>query len=253
MRPIACFPEELTIVTGEAVGPMLSEVLARRAVGWPRPSVVRELSQLLYRVGAWLKAAQAALPEDRPLDREAMRTYLDKRFTDLEAPGVIRLTTSGRDAIARYRDRLLRDASAEGLRPVWIHADFCPENIITRGGDITVLDFMMAKTGTIYHDLAHLFMHLEAMQVKPWFRPAVVARLQRDLMAGFEPGLTVEPAALRPDAAPACRLSPPDPSGSRRGQSRPAVPRAVCMGVIAAGWPRSPGSATKAGLGEYPR
>jgi hypothetical protein len=50
---------------------------------------------------------------------------------------------------------------------------------------------MMAKTGTIYHDLAHLSMHLEAMQVKPWFRPAIVARLQRDLMAGFEPGLTV--------------------------------------------------------------
>ena len=191
VRPIACFPEELAIVTGEAVGPMLSQVLARRAAGWPRPSVVRELSQLLYRVGAWLKAAQDALPEDHPLDREAMRTYLDKRFTDLETTGAIRLTTSGRDAIARCRDRLLRDATAEGLRRVWIHADFCPENIITRGGDITVLDFMMAKTGTKYHDLAHLFMHLEAMQVKPWFRPAIVARLQRDLMAGFEPGLTV--------------------------------------------------------------
>jgi hypothetical protein len=191
VRPIACFPEELAIVTGEAVGPMLSEVLARQAVGWPRPSVVRELSQLLYRVGAWLKAAQAALPEDHGLDREAMRAYLDKRFTDLEATGVIRLTKSGRDAITRYRDRLLREAGAEALRAVWIHADFCPENIITRGGDITVLDFMMAKTGTLYHDLAHLFMHLEMMQVKPWFRPAIVAGLQRDLMAGFEPGLTV--------------------------------------------------------------
>ena len=57
---------------------------------------------------------------------------------------------------------------------MWIHADFCPENIITRAGDITVLDFMMAKTGTIYHDVAHLYLHLEAMKVKPWFRPAVV-------------------------------------------------------------------------------
>ena len=225
VRPIACFPEELTIVTGEAVGPMLSEVLARRAVGWPRPSVVRRTSRLLYRVGAWLKAAQAALPEDHRLDREAMRTYLDKRFTDLEAHGRDPI-----DDIWPRRHRTLPRSALPGRQrrgpsSVWIHADFCPENIITRGGDITVLDFMMAKTGTIYHDLAHLFMHLEAMQVKPWFRPAVVARLQRDLMAGFEPGLTVRPAALRADAAPACRLSSPDPSGSRRGQSRPAVPR----------------------------
>ena len=73
---------------------------------------------------------------------------------------------------------------------MWIHADFCPENIITRGDEVTVLDFMMAKTGTAYHDLAHLFMHLEAMKVKPWFVPGVIGRLQRELLAGFEPGLT---------------------------------------------------------------
>ncbi len=101
-----------------------------------------------------------------------MRTYLDRRLAELETTGVIRLTASGRDAIERYRDRLLLDVSAEGLRSVWIHADFCPENIITRGDEVTVLDFMMAKTGTVYHDLAHLFMHLEAMKVKPWFGPA---------------------------------------------------------------------------------
>ena len=65
VRPIACFPEELAIVTGEAVGPTLSAVLAGTAGGWPRASTVRELSTVLYGVGAWLKAAQAALPEDR--------------------------------------------------------------------------------------------------------------------------------------------------------------------------------------------
>ncbi len=226
VRPIACFPEELAIVTGEAVGPMLSEVLARRAAGWPRRSVVRELSQLLYRVGAWLKAAQDALPEDHPLDREAMRTYLDKRFTDLETTGAIRLTKSGRDAIERYRDRLAAGVGPEGFRPVWIHADFCPENIITRAGEITVLDFMMAKTGTVYHDVAHLFLHLEAMQGKPWFRPAIVSRLQRDLMAGFEPGLTVSRPlfSLMLLQHVVCHLL--TLQAPVAGQSRPAVPRA---------------------------
>ena len=86
----------------------------------------------------------------------------------------------------------MRDAGAEEFRPVWIHADFCPENIITRASEITVLDFMMAKTGTVYHDVAHLYLHLEAMKVKPWFRRAVVDELQRGLLAGFEPGLDAQ-------------------------------------------------------------
>ena len=61
--------------------------------------------------------------------------------------------------------------AASDLGPQWIHADFCPDNIIVGDGEVTVLDFMMAKTGTVYHDVAHLYMHLDAMKVKPWFRP----------------------------------------------------------------------------------
>ena len=192
VRPIACFPEEMALVTGEVLGPTLAQVLAHRAAGWPRAAVARELSNLIRQAGAWLKAAQAGLPEEREVSLEAMRTYLDRRLDDLEASGTIRLTKSGRSAIERYRDRLISEVGTETIRPVWIHADFCPENIITRDGEITVLDFMMAKTGTVYHDVAHLFMHLDSMKVKPWFRPAVIDTLQRDLLTAFEPGLAVD-------------------------------------------------------------
>jgi hypothetical protein len=189
VRPIACFPEDLAIVTGEAAGPTLSEVLARGAAGWPGPTASRRMSALLRRSGAWLRAAQAALPQDRAIDVETMRAYLDRRLAELEMSGPVRLTRAGRSAVERYRDRLMRDLGRESFHPVWIHADFCPENIITADGQITVLDFLMARSGTVYHDAAHLFMHLDSMKVKPWFRSAVIDRLQRDLLEGFEPGL----------------------------------------------------------------
>jgi Phosphotransferase enzyme family len=167
-------------------------VLDRGAAGWPGGAASRTMSALLHRSGAWLRAAQAALPQDRAIDVESMRSYLDTRLAELETTGPVRLTRAGRSAVERYRDRLMGDLGSESLRPVWIHADFCPENIITGDGEITVLDFLMAKSGTVYHDVAHLFMHLDSMKVKPWFRPAVIDGLQRDLLAGFEPGLEPE-------------------------------------------------------------
>ena len=192
VRPIACFPEDLALVTGEAVGPTLSQGLSSKAVRWSGTAAVEEISRAVRLVGAWLKTAQAALPGGPDVSPDTMRRYLDTRLDILEANGPIHLTKSGRSAIERYRDHLLGSIAAQDLRSVWIHGDFCPDNIIIRTGQATVLDFLMAKTGTVYHDVAHLYMHVDSMKVKPWFRPAVIERLQRDLLTGFEPGLEAD-------------------------------------------------------------
>lgn len=189
VRPIACFPEDLAIVTEEADGRTLSEILSSRAAGLRRRRSVDELGAILRTTGAWLKAAQAALAPDRDVSPDRMRAYLDTRLSDLESGGPVRLTRHGRATIEAFRDRLLAAAAAD-LRAVWIHADFCPENIIVCDGRVTVLDFTMAKGGTIYHDLSHLYLRLDAMKAKPWFLASVVDRLQRDLLDGFEPGLS---------------------------------------------------------------
>jgi Phosphotransferase enzyme family len=197
VRPIACFPEELAIVTEQAPGPTLADVLAR-AAGWPSEQVLGELVGVLRHVGAWLRAVQAALPQDSDLSISRMRAYLDARLDDLERTGPFRLTPDGRRRVAEYREQLIHDALARAgnagsagdrLRAVWIHADFCPENVIARDGRITVLDFTMAKTGTVYHDISHLFLRIDSMKAKPWFRPRVVDRLQLELLDAFEPGL----------------------------------------------------------------
>lgn len=189
VRPIACFPEDLAIVTEEARGRTLADLLSSRAAGVRSRRTVEALGATLRGIGAWLKAAQAALTPDRDVSPDRMRAYLDTRLRDLEARGPVRLTPQGRAAIEAFRDRLLA-ASAPDLRAVWIHADFCPENIIVRDGRVTVLDFTMAKGGTVYHDLSHLYLRLDAMQAKPWFTARVIGRLQRDLLEGFEPGLS---------------------------------------------------------------
>jgi hypothetical protein len=186
---IACFPDHLALVSVEVEGRTLSAHLARSAAGWPSDASMRRLSKHLHRIGSWLKATQKGVAPERAIDPDAMRVYLDKRFDDLEGGDSIRLTRGGRAVLEKYRDRLIYDAGGQRLVPKWIHADFCPDNIIIGDGAVTVLDLMMAKTGTVYHDISHLYMHLDAMKAKPWFRPPVVDQLLHALLEGFEPGL----------------------------------------------------------------
>jgi hypothetical protein len=194
VRPIACFPEDLAIVTEQAVGKTLAELLTQ-AAGWPSKKAQQRLVRTVRQAGAWIRAAQAALPQDREIAVETVRAYFDRRLTDMETRGPMRLTRHGRIAIERYRDRLIELAlmdqgSRTGFPAVWIHADFCPDNVIVRDGRMTVLDFTMAKAGTVYHDLSHLFLWIDSMAAKPWFRRRVTMRLQMALLDAFEPGLT---------------------------------------------------------------
>jgi hypothetical protein len=196
VRPIACFPEDLAIVTEQAAGKTLAELLTQ-AAGWPSPHARERLVRTVRQAGAWIRAAQAALPQDRGIGIDTVRAYFDRRLAEMEARGPMQLTRAGRIALERYRDRLIELALMDqgtrtGFPAVWIHADFCPENVIVRDGRMTVLDFTMAKAGTTYHDLSHLYLWIDSMAAKPWFRRRITARLQAELLDAFEPGLTPE-------------------------------------------------------------
>jgi thiamine kinase-like enzyme len=190
VRPIACFPEDLAVVTGEAVGLTMASMLNAASTRWATPSTRREVMKALEQVAAWLRIVQSELPQDQPsIDLSRVRTYLNKRLDGLEASGTPRLTGVGRDRLDNYQDALFAAMATERVPAVWIHADFCPENIIVHEGRVAVLDFLMAKAGTVYHDLAHLYLHIGVIAAKPWCNPSTVEALQHQLLSAFEPGL----------------------------------------------------------------
>jgi Ser/Thr protein kinase RdoA (MazF antagonist) len=189
VRPIACFPEDLALVTGEAVGATMASLLTAATARWAGSSVRREALEALRQVGSWLRVVQSALPQDHSIELSRVRTYLNKRLDGLEASGSMRLTPAGRDSLERYQDRLFTAIATDRVPAVWIHADFCPENIIVHDGRVAVLDFLMAKAGTVYQDIAHLYMHVGVIAAKPWCKASSVRALQQELLAAFEPGL----------------------------------------------------------------
>lgn len=190
VRPLACIPEDLVLITEEASGETLAARLERDAAGWPSQGSLEGLCAVLEQVSRWLRAFQQVDPVPGRLDLDEMREYLDVRLVRLTGHPEAGFSDRDRQALLEYFDVVRRgvDASNRGL--VRIHADLAPGNVLVERETVTVLDFAMANVGSVYHDISRLFTQLEFLKVKPTFRPRVVRRLQEALLAGFEPGLS---------------------------------------------------------------
>jgi hypothetical protein len=187
VRPIACFPEELAVVTQEAPGHSLDNLLKCEAAWRPGGEALKKLENIFARIGSWVRAFQTIGNPDRRLSLEDMRRYLDVRLEKLVRSDCVRFTESDREKSLGFFDVMAGEIKSTDLVEVPIHADLSPGNILVDGGTITVLDFTMTKTGAIYHDLAHLYIHIERLKAKPWYRPHVTDALQKALLGGFAP------------------------------------------------------------------
>jgi hypothetical protein len=182
LRPIAVFPDDLAIVTEEAAGTTFDRLLRDALWGRRVPVPVDAVAE---RIGAWVRTYQRVIDADGVLSLDDRREYLDVRLRKLIDAGV--LAESDRaDALRRFDE--LAPAVAEPHQPlVAIHADLCPSNILVDAtGAVTILDFAMAKTGPRFHDVSHLYMHLEFLRWRPRLRSATVNDAQSALMRGYE-------------------------------------------------------------------
>jgi hypothetical protein len=186
VRPIACFPDELAIVTEQAFGETLESLLRRQAAWQPDECALDLMSTICERIGAWIKAFQGIATDESRLSLEEMRRYIDVRLSKLVRSNRVGFTESDRERLLSYFDKCCEEVSDDDLSGVPIHADLSPGNLLVHGTDVTALDFAMAKTGTIYHDLAHLFLHIEYLNAKPWFKRRVTTQLQKALLRGFD-------------------------------------------------------------------
>ena len=189
-RPIACYPELLALVTERVEGNTLDRLLVR-ARGAPAARTIEELAHVVRQVGAWIRTFQRLDPPDGLVSLDRMRTYLDDRLRPLADGDVI--SGDMRVALLRYFDRRARDVLPSDLAAVPVHADFTPENVVIRNdGVVSVLDFTMAKRGARYLDLTHMFMQIDLLKARPWFRPAVIDRQTRALLDGFDSELRTD-------------------------------------------------------------
>jgi hypothetical protein len=182
LRPVAVFPDDLAIVTEEVSG-MTFERLLRDAL-WGR-RVPAPVALVAERIGAWIRTYQGVIDAEGTLDLAERREYLAVRLRNLSDAGVLSAADCAQ-ALARF-DELAANVTPAAQPLVAIHADLNPGNILVGpDGRVTILDFAMAKTGARFHDLSHLYMHLEFLRWRPRLKSSVVTEGQQALVRGYD-------------------------------------------------------------------
>lgn len=185
VRPVACYPEHLAIVTEQAAGVTLLDLLQERLTWFRGGADSDPLLLAMRNVGRWLRTFQAIPAPDVTVTLDELRAYLDHRLNLLR--GRRMFTECDRAGVLGHFDTLGGAVSARELQAVAVHSDMSLGNVLVDGPRIVVLDFAMARTGTRLHDLTRLSFQLDLLAIKPHVRRGVVDGLQQALIEGFDP------------------------------------------------------------------
>ena len=188
--PVACYPDLLALVTEEVKGPTLLSHLNTEATWFVPAGRIDQLRKLMRSAGHWIRVFQSSgARTGNRITIDGLRDYVDVRLGRLVERTAGRFSPSDRSAILRHIERLGSQVSPEELAAVPVHADLSLGNVIVSDRRIVVLDFAMAGSGGRLQDVSRLFLQLEMLGLKPYFRAAVVRALQAALLAGFDPSL----------------------------------------------------------------
>ena len=187
VRPVACYPEHLAIVTEEAPGLTLLAAIERGARWWQAAGEADPLDRAVSRVGQWLERFQVAGVIEGAVAPEDIVSYVDIRLRRLVEHPQAAFSGDDRERVLRALDDRLAATTIDDLRAVAIHADLALGNVIVSPERVVVLDLAMTGAGNRYHDLTHLFMQLGLMRFKPQFGGGRIAQLQSALLRGYTP------------------------------------------------------------------
>jgi len=194
VRPVACYPDHLAIVTEEVAGDTMLD-LVQRQIRWALdPSRPAALGSVLAAAGRWIRDFQEPVPGT--FDGAWIRDYIDHRLQRI-ASVTGRRGEMLRDRVLRHIDRLTSRLGSDPIAAVSVHADLTPSNMIVSGSRVVVLDFAMARGGHPLQDVARLFTQLDLLALKPQFRRAAIGTLQQALLRGFDATLREEDPAFR--------------------------------------------------------
>jgi hypothetical protein len=187
VRPIACFPEDLALVTEEVPGVNLLRLLEVRTSRWTRDETPEAVFE---HAGRWIRRFQEIEGTAAPLPFDTLREYMDVRLRRLTTKPAAAFDESGRRRVLSFLDARRSEVDASDLIDVAIHGDFAPANAIADGSRVAVLDFAMNKRGTKFHDISRFHMQMALLKLKPQQDGRAVALLQSALLRGYQADLS---------------------------------------------------------------
>jgi aminoglycoside phosphotransferase (APT) family kinase protein len=185
VKPIVCYPEFLAIVSEEAPGEPLANLIVREAKLWPDAGKLPQLVQHCRRAGQALAAMQKVTTDGSQFKPAELVEYVDVRLQRLLESRRTPFSSADRQQIIKFLESAIPQIPAAQLGMCGAHGDYAPFNVLAASEKITVTDFTMFKPGSVYNDLTYFYHRLEGYLHKPVFRPATIRNLQNAFLEGY--------------------------------------------------------------------
>jgi aminoglycoside phosphotransferase (APT) family kinase protein len=185
VKPVAYYPKFLAIVSEEAPGESLANVIAREAKLWPAADKLDQLTEYCRRAGQALAAMQKTTVEASRFEPAGLLEYIEVRLQRLLESRQVPFSSADRRQIIKFLETALPMIPAEQLGLCGVHSDYAPFNLLACPEKITVVDFTMFKIGSVYNDLTYFYHRLEGYLHKPIYRVPTIRRLQEAFLRGY--------------------------------------------------------------------
>ena len=191
VKPLTYFPDLLALVTDEAAGQPLADLLEQTCKIWQPVNELPGVMLQCRRAGAALANIQKATRSDILFEPEKLLEYIEIRLQRLETSPQVPFTSRDRIMVTNFLQRNLAKLPENQLLQCGCHCDYGPFNILAGTHKATVIDFTMFKTGSIYNDVTYFHHRLEGFLHKPIFRSNAIHAAQRAFITAYD--LAVRP------------------------------------------------------------
>ncbi len=185
VRPVAYYPELLALVTEEAHGRVLSEIVTAACKPWSLRSALQQAVLHCRRAGEALAAIQATTSVAELFAGNELLEYMKIRLQRLRESTETPFSSADHQLVLNFLERTLAKIPAEQLAQCGCHGDYAPFNLLADEERVTVLDFSMFKTGSCYNDVTYFHHRVEGYLHKPIFNAPAIHTVQRAFLEGY--------------------------------------------------------------------
>lgn len=188
VRPVAYYADLLALVTEEAAGVGLAEILSSTCKHWSLRNALHQAVLHCRRAGLALAAMQAATLESRRLDVDELLAYVEVRLQRMRENAAAEFSSANEQRVRRFLEHALGKAPRAQLEQCGCHCDYAPFNVLADKARVTVLDFSMYKIGSRYNDVTYFHHRVEGFLHKPTFSAGAIRTVQSAFLEGYNQG-----------------------------------------------------------------
>lgn len=193
VRPILFDPMEYVIVTEEAKGKTLQDVIGSKGKMFCFSNGFEILTNLCFECGRWLYWFHLFTSKSNcnPKFNRHIE-YCETRLHLLERQPFSCVDRKFSKAVSGYLKKEVSRMSHNQIQVAGCHYDFAPHNIIVDKLKVTVLDFNMFDYDSVYFDLGCFWQKLESMKQHPFYSGSFIQKLQSSFFLGYGADVSID-------------------------------------------------------------